>query len=200
MAPMPYLTSYDQVGLSLQDDENQSFHFKDEVEITASTISGKMVSKTAEHAAQANSTILCVIEDSCAPVSCRCFEDGIYLTTVQISVLGYRIAFGNGKHFAEYNVRLYIDDVEVTVWRSFEQFKTFAAAFSFCYERNNNIKDTRLGAIVGAWNLVLRNRPWFYSSFTDVSFHLSEMSLLNKFLNVVLFELPHYAVIEEFVR
>lgn len=146
-------------------------------------------------------TILCIIEDYSAPIACRSFGYEMYRPseTVQTSVFGYRISYVDGEHFTEYQAKLIIGDVQTIVWRSFEQFKSFADAFSYCKERKN-MKDERLDAITGAWSLVLRNRPWFLFSPVSVPFHLEEMSLLNKFLNIVLFESPHFSIIEEFFR
>ena len=145
-----------------------------------------------------NSTVLCVIEDHKAPVACRSFqsyhEDDTH--EVQISIPGYRIVYEDGKHFAEYQVKLCIFDQEFVAWRKYEQFVTFATAF-LIFQSENDLKDSRLERIIGAWNAVVRHRPWFQISI-NIGYYVLEMSLLNKFLNTTLYELPHYELIVEF--
>lgn len=146
----------------------------------------------------ANATILCVIEDHKAPVACRSFQSYHDDDTheVQISIPGYRIVYEDGKHYAEYQVKLCIFDQEFVAWRKYEHFVTFATAF-LIFQRENDMKDSRLERIIGAWNAVLRHRPWFQISI-NIGYYVSEMSLLNKFLNTTLYELPHYELILEF--
>eukprot|EP01035_Chromulina_nebulosa_P034938 gene34938-46938_t len=106
-----------------------------------------------------NSTVLCVIEDHKAPVACRSFqsyhEDDTH--EVQISIPGYRIVYEDGKHFAEYQVKLCIFDQEFVAWRKYEQFVTFATAF-LIFQSENDLKDSRLERIIGAWNAVSLTR------------------------------------------
>ena len=144
-----------------------------------------------------NAAILCVIEDHKAPVACRSFQS-IQEDTheVQISIPGYRLVYEDGKHYAEYQVKLTIFDEEFVAWRKYEHFVTFATAFS-TFQREIGSKDERLERIIGAWYAVVRHRPWFQISL-NIGYYVSEMSLLNKFLNTTLYNSPHYELIVEF--
>mmetsp|Transcript_11690 Transcript_11690/g.16064 ORF Transcript_11690/g.16064 Transcript_11690/m.16064 type:complete len:202 (+) Transcript_11690:30-635(+) len=144
-------------------------------------------------------TILCVVENSKAPVACRSFEEKITHGTVsiRISVPGFRIICKRGEQLVEYKVKLRIQDKEFVAWRQYEHFQTLAEAFSI-FNSIQHPKDQGLMKILSAWKEVVNNRPWFPTSL-KMSFLLKELKLLEIFLEIALFEIPHFNLFEEFV-
>ena len=147
-----------------------------------------------------NVTVLCLIENSKAPVACRSFQEKISHDTIsiRISIPGFRISCEGGEQYVEYKVNFRIQNKELVAWRQYKHFQTLAEAFSI-FNSIQQPKDQGLLKILSAWKEVINNRPWFPMSL-NMNFLLKELNLLEIFLETALFEVPHFNLFEEFVR
>jgi hypothetical protein len=187
-----------------------------------SKIATFVTTATSSSSSQANAANLVIyaIQNNHVHVSCRSFENFMEKSSsASISMIGERIVQDSLGLHAEYHVKMILDFVEYSSWKTFNDFEEMAKACLLFSNKKKSIwsslgiilpvkksvykvsrGSTRLSKTVLAWDNVIHERfkrNWFkqLSALTLID----ESKSLQYFLECLLFETPNIDILLEFL-
>jgi hypothetical protein len=174
--------------------------------VTSSSSSSNCTSSSSSNSNNntGDSSVICLIEDSKAPLVCRSFDTR---TTVCLSLGGLRIIHRH--HFleeAEYKITLKINNKVYTSWKTYEEFRCLGQACMAYYQHRSTQQlhemmttSTLMTQTIDAWKIVENHRPWWFKP-SGLKYFLEESMLLETFMKHLLFEVPCIQMILEFMQ
>ena len=199
----------------------ESTHSMQSTSVSSITSVGMIPSPRIDDLSEIGISPVFIFENGRAPVCCRAFESTVSLRTLQVcvSLSGFRIVQSDVGEYAEFKVKMFLNDKEITCWKKFSQFEQLAEAcreyskveivqswttlfrpaprpLKFCRDRSKtDFSDTLV-----AWERLMDARFWGWTLSHAISVQrlMDESQHLELFLKCILFEIPNADILVEF--